>query len=148
MKIIIGIDPGANGALCILRNGEPRILRVDEDNIIPILRLYAEQGEVRAFIERIDCRKRYRGKCNINSLRSISENYGYWRGILAGIGIVKELVESSTFETVCGCKLKAYDYARQKQANWEKAQALYPQIKICKYAADAVLIAHYGTMRT
>ena len=148
MKIIIGIDPGANGAMCILRNGEPRLIRLDDSKIIPILKQYQSIGDIRAFIENIHRQNIIKGKCNINSMRSISENFGYWKGILDGLGIRFELVESSVFETVCGCKLKLYDYSRQKQANWQKAQMFYPQIKICKYAADAVLIAHYGTMRT
>jgi hypothetical protein len=148
MKIILGIDPGTNGALCILRNGEPRIVRLDDPKIVEIIRQYQTIGEVRAFIENIHRQNIIKGKCNINSMRSISESFGECKGLFRGIGIKYELVESGTFETVCGCKLKVYDYDRQKLANWEKAQTLYPQIKICKYAADAVLIAHYGTMRT
>jgi hypothetical protein len=142
MKIIIGIDPGTNGALCILRNGEPRIVRLDDAKIIEIVRQYQTIGEVRAFIELINEQN------NRWKELSVSESFGAWVMAMRIFGVPCETVKSSTFETVCGCKLKQYDYARQKQANWEKAQALYPQIKICKYAADAVLIAHYGTMRT
>lgn len=148
MKTILGIDPGAEGAACFLAGGTMQIIRLDDDKLIEYMRTAHRENQLKAFIEFIDCRKIFRGKCQVNSLRSISENYGYWRGVLKGIGIPYETVESSTFESVCGCKLKVYDYARQKQANWEKAQLLYPNFKICKYSADAVLIAHYGTMRT
>jgi hypothetical protein len=143
-ETIIGIDPGQEGSMAVLSGKTLQIARLDEGGIIGFLH-NCKPGK--AFIEFIDSRKRW-GKSGIAQMRSISENFGYWRGVLDGVGIKYELVESSVFESVCGCKLAKYEYAAQKEANFQAAKRLYPNFKICKYAADAVLIAHYGSMRT
>ena len=153
-KCIIGIDPGASGALCVITSDtfqrKPRqlvqIIRLDNPDVYDFVNNLSI-SKPKAFIEFIDRRKRW-GKSGIAQMRSISENYGYWCGFLKGVGISYETVESNIFSSVCGCKLKIYNYACQKEANWQAAKRLYPDMIIQKDAADAVLIAHYGSLRT
>lgn len=146
MTAIIGIDPGASGAMCVLSGGTVQIIKLDSPGIIAFLKRLAADGS-RCFIENISASNKW-GKSGIHQMRSISENFGYWCGVLDAVEIQFEKVESKTFELVCGCKLPVYDYARQKEANFQRAKELYPNTQIFKYAADAVLIAYFGTLRT
>lgn len=149
-KITIGIDCGANGAMCFLGLGEPIIHRLDDRNAIYAL-LSNGRGTCyprKVFMENIDPRKRFQ-KANIESMRKLSENFGYWKGVLTALEVPFELVDARIWQAVCGIRKQSkYDYADGKQLLWNRAKQLYPDTNIFKYAADAVLIAHYGTLRT
>ncbi len=151
---IIGIDCGANGAVCFMRGGASHIFLYRQNDPVVIqelaalVQLTAHGYTYGIFIENIDARRRF-PKANIQSMRKLSENFGYWVGALSGMGLDYELVEAKTWQSVCGGLQRGdYDYNARKTHLWKRAETLYPNVKIPKYAADAVLIAHYGTMRT
>jgi len=139
-KTIIGIDCGASGCMCVLAGGTVQIVKLDSPGVVEFLKRLATDGS-RCFIEEINEQN------NRWKELSLSESFGAWKMACRIFGIPVELVKSKTWEMVCGCRLAKYDYARQKEANFQRAKQLFPNTKIFKYSADSVLISYYGSLR-
>ncbi|MEY4441037.1 MAG: hypothetical protein RL442_37 [Pseudomonadota bacterium] len=155
MSFIIGIDPGAGGAVAILeRNGTlvqvfdmPAVevivggkakRRVSPEMLAAELRMYNVHGTV-AFVEQVGAMP---GQ-GVSSMFAFGEAFGLVKGVLAGMSI--------PFQTVTPGKWKkALNLNSGKDGARAKAAALWPEMagefKRVKDdgKAEAALIGHWG----
>jgi crossover junction endodeoxyribonuclease RuvC len=156
MNYIIGIDPGAGGAVAILtRSGElvhvfdmPAVevvvggkakRRVSPEMLAAELKLYADQG-ARAVIEQVGAMP---GQ-GVSSMFAFGEAFGLAKGVLAGLAIPTQSVTPGKWK-------KALQLNAGKDAARAKAAALWPaqagEFKRVKDdgKAEAALIGMWGT---
>ncbi len=140
---VIGIDPGASGGIAIIdtshdgTKGSPAIL---------VVKMPETEHDVRNFLAGVD---RFRfafieavsamPKNGAVSMFTFGRNYGFLRGVLAGVGIPFEDVRPLKWQTSLGCRSGG-----DKNVTKAAAQRLWPEIKFTHATADAALIAEYG----
>ena len=155
MNFIIGIDPGAGGAVAILtKTGElvhvfdmPAVevvvggkakRRVSPEMLAAELKLYADQG-ARAVIEQVGAMP---GQ-GVSSMFAFGEAFGLAKGVLAGLAIPTQSVTPGKWK-------KALQINAGKDAARAKAAALWPsqagEFKRVKDdgKAEAALIGMWG----
>ena len=144
MRYFIGIDPGKTGAIAMLRSdafcgvwdwGDMKFLEV----------IKAYRAVSHALIERQNTRP---GQ-GVASSGKIMYNFGWWEGLLLGIGIPYETISARMWQKVMfqGVSQKGRD---RKEISMEVARKLFPGIagtllarKIDHGRADAILIAEF-----
>lgn len=142
MKLFIGVDPGASGA----------IAGIDDDcRVVQVIRLsqtereVAEQlgtliggyGTVYAFIERVGAMP----KQGVSSSFKFGQSYGFLRGILTASMVPFEEVTPQKWQGVMGCRTKG-----DKNVTKQKAGQFWPMVKVFHWNADALLLAEYCRM--
>lgn len=138
--IILGIDPGASGAIGMLRYENGTLegigamkLDVTERDISDY---FAYQDRpLFAFIERVHSMP----KQGVASSFKFGVSYGFLRGCLIAHEIPFEEVTPQKWQKFMGCLSRG-----DKNVTKAKAQQLFPEIKITHAVADALLIAEYG----
>ena len=149
-KILIGIDPGSSsGGLFIIIIPDDKDLRtfyagyefkkMTEKDIFE--RIYNVTGEnTTALIERVHSMP----KQGVSSAFKFGENYGFLRGILTALKISYREVTPQTWIKYYGMKKEK----EESKTDWkrrlrQKAEKLFPDVKITANTADALLIANY-----
>ncbi len=144
MSIVIGIDPGASGAMVrraiAYDDGHELIdsikLCETERDIYEWLVCYADRAHItRAYIERVHSMP----KQGVASSFKFGQNYGFLRGILIASRIPFEEVTPQKWQKALGCMSKG-----NKNVTKAKAQQIFPTIKMTHAVADAYLISEYG----
>ena len=150
---IAGIDPGLQGALCILSEegtvldlldlpaivvrAKPRKVELDEPRIRDIL---MEWNIRHCFMEKAQAMP----KQGISSTAHYMTSYGVLRGILVGLGIPSTLVSPATWKKSMMPEMAR----REKGADMVRAKQLFPGLELDRvkdhHKADAVLICEYG----
>lgn len=147
-RVFIGIDPGLDGAVCVLAGSEARFFdtptakgTTKRDYLIyemaDFLKPYAG---AKAYLEAVSGRP---GQ-GTASARSVGRGSGIWEGILAAHGIALEIVQPAVWKRSLGL------LGADKDASRAKAQSLYPealallQRKKDADRAEALLLAEYG----
>lgn len=154
MSIVIGIDPGLDGAVCIRHVGG--ILFFDTPTLLTgkggqrcydlaaMRDILVEWTSGIAFIER---QQSMPGQ-GVASTFSTGKGYGIWLGLLAGLCISHEIIAPVSWK-----KALMADMPKEKDASRIKALQLFPnladQLKRKKDhgRSDALLIAEYGMRR-
>lgn len=136
MRRYLGIDPGASGGLAVRGDGYAmgyKMPATERD----IADLFVEIGlEITmALIERVHS---FPGQ-GVSSSFAFGKNYGFLRGMLIAYGIPFEDISPQRWQKALGC-LTGGD----KNVSKQKAQQLFPQLKITHATADALLISEYG----
>ena len=160
----IGIDPGLDGAVCIVhpfltdvaplitiydtptltvKSGKKnhRVMDVTEAANILRRRGASSPDEVCVVLERVASMP---GQ-GVASMFSFGMNFGMWQGILAALQLPYTLVHSRTWKAAL-----MRDMGKEKEASIVRAKQLYPQaassltLKKHDGRADALLLAHYG----
>lgn len=154
----IGVDPGATGAIVILTEGEPmRTLRfmnsTNKETHKFLNDIAFEYDQVFCILEAVHAMPGMAAGAMFN----FGESYGFIQGVLVSTGIPYELVtpqswmkhmripkrdiqrDPVTKKELPGSESKT-DYKRRLK---QKAEELYPTIKITNDTADAILIADY-----
>lgn len=148
-RFFMGIDPGANGAICVVD---------DEGKIVEIYRMPATIAELKEALDSWTDTAWHRNitHCVIERVQgmtgqsaSAAFNFGRNYGTLEATVYMKAI----PYETVTPQKWQQYfqagkskDFATKtlwKSHLWMMAKKLYPLKNIPKYAADAVLLARY-----
>ena len=155
MSFIIGIDPGAGGAVAILeRSGElvhvfdmPSVevisggkakRRVSPEMLAAELRLYNVHGTC-AYIEQVGAMP---GQ-GVSSMFAFGEAFGLAKGVLAGLGIPVQTVTPSKWKKALSLNA-GKDGARAKAAAlWPNQAGEFRRVKD-DGKAEAALIAHWG----
>jgi len=142
---IIGIDPGKSGGIAVIADlvTGPHVdtckLSGTERDIYDALEPYCQwvlQGvPCKAYIEKVHARP---GQ-GVTSMFTFGRNYGFLRGLLIALGIPFEEVTPQKWQKAMGCMSKG-----DKNVTKQKAQQLFPDLKITHATADALLIAEYG----
>ena len=155
MQYIIGIDPGASGAIAIL-DGSGKLVRVFDMPIIEVqvgkatkrrvapyflqdeLQLYANEG-ARAVVEQVGAMP---GQ-GVSSMFAFGEAFGLVKGVLAGMRITTATVTPAKWKK--DLKVNASkDGSRALAANlWPDMAGEFKRVKD-DGRAEAALIAHWG----
>lgn len=167
----IGIDPGTNGAIVLLSDNETRIWKMPETTSdIHELLFRMNLSKCQVLCESQHGRPAYSKKFNqatgqedltpirgATAIWTFAQHYGELRGILVSLGAnyqaMRDGSEAWERETFIGprswMKVLGIEPRRKDEGQvawkgrlWDKAKSLYPNQKIIKAVADAVLIAH------
>ena len=142
--IVMGIDPGANGAaalyisgtsvdtFCFKNKSWPEVVKGFEH--------FSAWGIDYTFIEAVSAMP----KDGAHNAFTFGENTGIVKGILHALDIRFVEVHSQKWQRHFGLGAKYSSKTARKNAQKAKAQELFPQIKIIHANADALLIAKYG----
>lgn len=147
---IIGIDPGAGGAMAVWNKGISKIYKCpkDTETMADIVKesLYINKtkniGEVYAYMELVHAMP-HDGR---SSLFKFGTNYGKWLGILGAFKVPTTLVSPQRWMKYWKDKLNiklSKDKSSRKRELKEIASH-YTDKKITLYNADAILITMYG----
>lgn len=156
MSFVIGIDPGAAGAVAILEAKTGQLVhvfdmpaidikigtkikrRVSPEMLASELRLYLEEGAV-AVIEQVNAMP---GQ-GVTSMFAFGESFGLAKGVLAGLGIQCSTVTPGVWKKAM--KLNAgKDGSRAKAAQlWPMSAGEFKRVKD-DGRAEAALIAAWG----
>ena len=163
-KVHLGIDPGQTGCLVsILEKDDgskeikffdPLLLDVkqgpkikheyDEAAMVAALRDFISQGQVvSCILEKVSAMP---GQ-GVTSMFNFGMGYGIWRGILSALQVPYSLVHPLSWK-----KIVMRDMPKEKDAARMRAMQLYPTVadKLSRKRdigrADALLLAHYGTL--
>lgn len=156
MRAFIGIDPGANGAMvAILETGEVKVLRFGKCTEKEIF----EFANDLAFDFTCFCTLELVGAMpgqGVSSMFSFGDSVGFIRGILTATQIPFEQKVPRTWQKVLGITPRVTgkkegeteeSKTEFKRRVREKAEQLFPEIKMTNDIADALLIAEF-TRRT
>jgi hypothetical protein len=139
--MIIGIDPGASGALVIL-NAKAIPFKIVQFRKFEWgkIDIPAIKGIYRAYIEAVSAMPRDAA----HNAFAFGENTGIIKGILYANNIEIIEVHSQKWQRHFGLGAKYPSKTARKNAQKAKAQELFPDIKVTLDIADALLIARYG----
>jgi hypothetical protein len=148
--IIIGIDPGAGGAMAVWDKGISKIHKCpkDTETMADIVKesLYINKTknirEVYAYMELVHAMP-HDGR---SSLFKFGTNYGKWLGILGTFKVPTTLVSPQKWMKYWKDKLEI-KLPKEKPSRKRKLKEIashYTDKKITLYNADAILIAMYG----
>lgn len=142
MMIIIGIDPGNNGGIAWIRNGETCVEKMPE-TLTDLWDLINDIGTMtslarprwQAYIEEVHSSP----QMGVKSAFTFGNGFGHLEMALTAAGIPFERVRPQAWQKAMGCLTKG-----DKNVSKRRAQELFPQLKITHATADALLIAEYG----
>jgi len=143
-KIILGIDPGQQGAIAFLpvSDGHPVVIDMprSEYDLLDVLNPFA--GKIyRCFIEK----QQPFPKQGLRSTFSLARHYGIILGILFSLRIpVEEIAPRLWQRSLLGNGKKTR--GQSKKLSLEKAKLMFPNVDLGKKhgRSDALLIAEYG----
>ncbi len=161
-ECVLGIDPGVNGGLSVLSDGEVKCVKMpatDGDVLEKLAdwRVSCLGGEMYAVIEQQTPRptflfdkvpKKFKGTI----LKSTCLLYGHYRmlqGLLTASGIPFEEATPQKWQKALGIRKREKGETDTKWKNHLKsiAQRLYPKLKITLATSDAVLLMEYARRR-
>ena len=149
MGIVIGIDSGANGGVCVLYPDKAafaaQIGSITElRDILETAEKYAKEKSysLECFVEEVTG---YIGGKPQPASRSfvLGKSYGSILGLLVGLGIPFRTVRPQKWQTGLS-GVRGIEYTARKRRLKEIAAERYPQLKPTLKTADAILIAEYG----
>jgi crossover junction endodeoxyribonuclease RuvC len=132
----IGIDPGKDGAVALIRDGVPTVMLwdtptvnvgrksrrdYDEVGMIGILRVAREIVGAQDLHVALELVHAMPGQ-GVTSMFSMGEGYGLWRGILAAIGLRREVVTPQRWKGML-----MHGQPKEKTASVMVAGRLFPQ---------------------
>lgn len=141
MNVVIGIDPGAKGAMCVME-AEHRIIVARQnygvkngpEKIVKLVRMLS--NIVSVVIEDVHSSPQM-GVC---SAFSFGDNFGWWKGVLDGNFIPFSRVSPQKWMGALGCMTGG-----DKHVTLRKAAQWFPNAKPTQSDADAILIATYAS---
>jgi hypothetical protein len=147
MKTIIGVDPGANGAIAWITDGKPCVEKMPDtlqdlweliDSIryqeFATPRIPSEHG-LKAYIESVYSSP----QMGVKSVFTFGQGFGRLEMALTAAGIPFERVTPKKWQGALGCRTGG-----DKNVSKRKAQELFPSMKCTHSISDALLIAEYG----
>lgn len=143
-KIILGIDPGANGAIASLKgNGElSEVVKMPDTprDILDYLRQF--EGKAVCYLENVG--QGMPGQSSSATAKFARHN-GHLEMALLALGIRMVKITPQKWEKFYQLG-RSSEYAKNewKRRLKEKAQELFPMVKVTLVNADALLIARYG----
>lgn len=139
MKSYIGIDPGASGGIAILSEGvKPYAVKMPETerdvfDTLNSLKTWHDTEAV-AVIEKVHSMP---GQ-GVASTFTFGKGYGALRMALIALEIPYREITPQTWQKALGCMTKG-----NKNVSKERAQQLFPMLKITHAIADSLLLAEW-----
>lgn len=156
-RIIIGIDPGANGGIAIWDNNESiaRVVKMPKDitDLRELLKYYRDEvcGDPIVFLEKLSVRPDdvavTGGKANMGKLFRIQKMIGAFEQLKATIEITEIpylLVHPMTWQSKLGIRIKGEEKQARKKRYVQMAGNYYGNIRTSLWNADALLIMRFG----
>lgn len=149
MGIVIGIDSGANGGVCVLYPDKAAFAApigsiTEICDILETAEKYAKEKSysLECFVEEVTG---YIGGKPQPASRSfvLGKSYGSILGLLVGLEIPFRTVRPQKWQTGLS-GVRGIEYTARKRRLKEIAAERYPQLKPTLKTADAILIADYG----
>lgn len=152
MKYFAGIDPGASGSMSVIDEtgkliGCTRFNKGTDKEIYEFMSEMSMLGQLFCVKERVwampstDSEGR---KMGASTSFTFGENNGFIRGLLVGCQIAYEESTPQTWQKSFGMKKdKGEGQTDYKRRLRQKAEELFPAIKITNDMADSLLIAEY-----
>lgn len=132
--IIYGIDPGINGGIAVSSGDNMYAYKMPETekDIVELLCSYPDPV---VFLEVVHS---FPGQ-GVSSTFKFGRGYGFLRGVITALEYPLHDVTPQKWQKALGCLTKG-----DKNVSKQKAQQLFPKLKITHAIADAILIAEYG----
>lgn len=138
MKTYIGCDPGQSGGVGLLRGTFAQVWKMP-DTEADILELFQNiingRGDIFCLVETVHAMP----KQGVASTFKFGMGYGALRMAVRASGIPFEGVTPQKWQKGLGCLTGG-----NKNVSKERAQNLFPELKITHAVADAILIARYA----
>jgi len=136
------IDPGAGGGIAYFWDlyGKADAMPETVVDLADKIRELKCAGYNTCYLEEIP---KYAGK-NASAMMKLSTRYGECRGILAALGIRVYELRPQDWQKVLSLGNRATYGTRWKAHLKERAQALFPHLKVTLKTADALLILEAG----
>ena len=133
--MVIGIDPGQSGGIAFIGN-EVTAYKMPETerDVYDLLEGY--EGAV-VFLEKVHSMP---GQGVASSFK-FGRGYGFLRGVITALKYPLHDVTPIKWQRMLGCLTKG-----DKNVTKQKAQQLFPHIRITHATADCLLIAYYGKL--
>lgn len=140
--IYIGIDPGKNGGIAVIKPDKVWTHVYTEEDLLLILGYYAENKQVVCYLEHVHAMP----KQGVSSTFNFGMNFGFIQGVLRAYNISYELVTPQKWK-------KEFSCTSNKNTSIEVCKRLFPGVNLkatdrCKKdhdgMAEALLIAEYG----
>jgi len=145
MRVTIGVDPGANGAIAwIDEQGKSCVEKMPDTlqdlwelmcDITNFPRSVLDGRKYKAYIEQVSSSP----QMGVVSAFSFGRGYGNLEMALTAAGIPFERVRPQVWQKALNCLTKG-----SKNVTKQRAQELFPNIKCTHAVSDALLIAEYG----
>lgn len=140
--IYIGIDPGKNGGIAVIKSGKAWAHVYSEEDLLFILGYYQDCKERVCYLEHVHAMP----KQGVSSTFNFGMNFGFIQGVLKAYGIPYELVTPQKWK-------KEFSCTPDKNTSIEVCKRLFPNVDLkaterCRKdhdgMAEALLIAEYG----
>lgn len=140
--IYIGIDPGKNGGIAVIKPNKTRVHVYSEEYLLLVLGYYQDYKECVCYLEHVHAMP----KQGVSSTFNFGMNFGFIQGVLKAYGIPYELVTPQKWK-------KEFSCTSDKNTSIEVCKRLFPNVNLkatdrCKKyhdgMAEALLIAEYG----
>jgi hypothetical protein len=135
--LICGIDPGVTGGISILDRSGAVVgswkMPETEVDIAELLSEYAPRLSF-AVIERVQPMP-----TGTIAMFKLGRSYGFLRGLLAILQIPRDEVRAQEWQKAMGCMSRG-----KKAVTRQKAQQLWPKVKITNATADSLLLAEFA----
>jgi Holliday junction resolvasome RuvABC endonuclease subunit len=143
--ITLGIDPGTNGGIAWITDGKPCAEKMPDTlqdlwELIISISLSADTGGtgIHAYLEQVYSSPQQ----GVKSAFTFGNGFGHLEMALTAAGIPFTRVRPQIWQKELGCLTKG-----DKNITKQRAQELFPSIKVTHAIADALLIAKYGTQQ-
>ena len=142
---IIGLDPGTNGGIAWITDGKPCAEKMPDTlqdlwELIVSISLNAGSGGtgIHAYLEQVYSSPQQ----GVKSAFTFGNGFGHLEMALTAAGIPFTRVRPQIWQKELNCLTGG-----QKNITKQRAQELFPSIKVTHAIADALLIAKYGTQQ-
>lgn len=138
----IGIDPGNSGCISVLDDSLISCCRLDKSDR-DVSEFLAAHRQGFAYLERVHSMP---GQ-GVSSSFKFGDNYGFLRGLLVAHGLAFDFVQPVKWQAALGCarpKGCKESQTEHKNRTKNRAEQLFPEVKITHANADSLLIALYG----
>lgn len=139
-KLFIGIDPGKSGGIAaLLPDGQVYLtakLSETEKDIAEVLKSLDASFThwPSALLEKVHAMP----KQGVSSSFTFGKGYGFLRGLLTALEIPFDDVTPQAWQKAMSCMTGG-----NKNVSKQRAQQLFPKVKVCHAIADSLLIAEY-----
>ena len=156
INCVIGVDPGAAGGLAVFVPGKlAKTVKMPKDitELKEFFAYFAEYYSPIVFLEKLSVRPDDvavdGGKAALGKLYRIQKmmaNYEHLKAIIEAAGIPYVMVHPCSWQTKLNLRVKGEQVEkRERKRRYQmRAAALYPEVKVTLWNADALLIMHFG----
>ena len=144
MKLIIGIDPGKKGGIAWITDNGIAVEAMPDtsldlweliEDIVSDIQIIYRQSECMAYLEQVHSSP----QMGVKSAFTFGNGFGHLEMALTAANVPFQRIRPQDWQKTLGCMSKG-----NKNVTKQRAQELFPSIKMTHKIADACLIAEFG----